>query len=157
MRWFKYGIWASWVCRFRIWRVLGSKKRRRSCFMHQSGPHTYLYGVEIMNLENTYITTWNPGMHFYNDMEQILLSKKSMLLTFLRCSGSAKIWLLNYVTIMLFFRYGQCGTQKNNFPGVRQFVPNTYRWFLTMCFLRYRLVWPKLGRPDLMMELYVDS
>ena len=50
--------------------------------MHQSGPHTYLYGVEIMNLENTYITTWNPGMHFYNDIEQILFSKKSMLLTF---------------------------------------------------------------------------
>ena len=86
--------------------------------MHQSGPHTYLYGVEIMNLENTYITTWNPGMHFYDDIEQTLLSKKSMFLTFLRCSGSANIGLLNYVIIMLIVRYDQCGTQKNNFPGV---------------------------------------
>src|SRR5210317_1600019 len=88
-------------------------------------------------------------MHSYDDIEQTFLSKKSMLLTFLRCCGSAKIGLLNYVTIMLIFRYGQCGTQKNNFPRVRQFVPSTYRCFLTMCFLRYRLVSLKAGGPDL--------
>ena len=62
--------------------------------MHQSGPHTYLNGVDIMNLENTYITTIEiQEMHSYDDIEQTLLSKKSMLLTFLSCCGSAKIGL----------------------------------------------------------------
>ena len=86
--------------------------------MHQSGHHTNLYGLEIMNLEKSYLTTATLRMHFHNDIEPTLLSKKSMLLTFLRCTGSANIGLLNYVIIMLIFRYDQCGTQKSNFPGV---------------------------------------